>query len=173
MLNFNIVDLSNLRWRVFVVAGLLSLLTAAIAIAQPRTRTVNSLATPQSEEPNKTGSPPYSDYKGVRLGTTAEESRHKLGEPKDKGDEQDFYIISDKETLQIFYDKAHKVSAISIDFMGGDAPTPRLVLGSDLAAKPDGSMYKLVRYPKAGYWISYSRTAGDSPLVSITIQKSQ
>ena len=67
----------------------------------------------------------------------------------------------------------HKVVAISIDFMGGlnDAPSPKQVLGADIEAKPDGSIYKLVRYPKAGYWVSYNRTAGDSPLVSITMQK--
>jgi hypothetical protein len=28
-----------------------------------------------------------------------------------------------------------------------------------------------VRYPKEGYWVSYSRTAGDTPIISITIQK--
>jgi hypothetical protein len=30
-----------------------------------------------------------------------------------------------------------------------------------------------VRYPKAGFWVSYSRTAGDTPIVTIQIQKMQ
>jgi hypothetical protein len=51
--------------------------------------------------------------------------------------------------------------------------TPQQVFGEDFETKPDGSKHKLVRYPKAGYWVSYSRTAGDTPIVTITIQKLQ
>jgi hypothetical protein len=45
------------------------------------------------------------------------------------------------------------------------------VLGAEAGAKTDGSIYKLLRYPKAGYWVSYSRTAGSSPTTTITMQK--
>jgi hypothetical protein len=38
--------------------------------------------------------------------------------------------------------------------------------------KPDGSMYKLVRYEQLGFWVSYNRTASDSVvIVTITLQK--
>jgi hypothetical protein len=37
-------------------------------------------------------------------------------------------------------------------------------------AKPDGTLYKLVQYPEAGYWVAYSRTAGDAPFTIITMQ---
>jgi hypothetical protein len=65
------------------------------------------------------------------------------------------------------------VTTISVDFMkvGPDVITPQQVFGADFETKPDGSKHKLVRYPKAGCWVSYSRTAGDAPIVSITIQK--
>jgi len=71
------------------------------------------------------------------------------------------------------YDKKGAVSAISIDFMTGanGIPAPKSVLGADIEGKPDGSMFKMVRYPKAGYWVSYSRTAGDSPTITIMMQK--
>ena len=112
------------------------------------------------------------DFKGVSLGMSADEVRHKLGSPKDKADDQDFYVFNDKLTAQVLYDKSHKVVTISADFIGGsDAPTPKSVFGSDIEAKPDGSIYKMVRYPKAGCWVSYNRTAGDTPLVTVTIQK--
>ena len=55
--------------------------------------------------------------------------------------------------LPFLYDKAtRKVTAISIDFMNGasEVITPQQVFGADVEAKPDGSKYKLVRYPKAG-----------------------
>ena len=117
--------------------------------------------------------PVFREYRGVQLGMTAEEARKKLGKPSDKGEEQDFYIFSERETAQIVYDKAHKVTVLSVDYSSGapDVPTPKTVTGTDIEAKPDGSMHKMVRYPKAGFWVSYSRTAGDSPMISITIQK--
>jgi hypothetical protein len=117
--------------------------------------------------------PLFSEYKGVRIGMTADEARKKLGEPQDKSDEQDFYVISEKESAQVFYDKAKKTYAISINYLGGgsETPAPKGVLGSEIEAKPDGSLYKMVRYPKAGYWVSYSRTAGTDPLTTVTIQR--
>ncbi|HEX8475898.1 MAG TPA: hypothetical protein VF666_17865 [Pyrinomonadaceae bacterium] len=117
--------------------------------------------------------PPFREYKGVRLGMSADEARKKLGDPADKSDAQDFYAFSDQETAQVFYDASKKVSALAIVFVGkqANAPTAKTVLGMDVEAKDDGSVHRLERFPKAGYWISYSRTAGDSPLVTITMQK--
>jgi len=104
---------------------------------------------------------------------SADEARKKLGNPRDKSADQDFYIFNDTQTLQVFYDKAGAVTAISIDFMSGasSVPSAREVLGTDAEKKPDGSVYKMLRYPKAGYWVSYSRTAGDTPTITITMQK--
>jgi hypothetical protein len=118
-------------------------------------------------------SPIFHEYRGIQIGWLADDVRKKLGAPADKGEEQDFYTFGEKETCQILYDKVtKKVTAISVDFMTGasDVITPQQVFGSDFETKPDGSKHKLVRYPKAGYWVSYSRTAGDSPIVTITIQ---
>ena len=120
--------------------------------------------------------PVFLDYRGVKLGSLADEVRKKLGNPANKGDEQDYYVFNEKETCQVLYDKAtRQVTAISVDFTNGarEVITPEQVFGADFEAKPDGSKYKLVRYPKAGYWVSYSRTAGDTPIVTITIQKLQ
>jgi len=143
---------------------LFSLLVPSSLMAQTRNR-----AAPAAEE-----EPAFHEYKGVQIGWLAEDVRKKLGSPADKGEEQDFYVFNDKETAQILYDKAtHKVTAISVDFMSGATGiiTPQQVFGADIEAKADGSKYKIVRYPKVGYWISYSRTAGDTPIVTVTIQK--
>lgn len=118
--------------------------------------------------------PIFHDYRGVQIGWLAEDVRKKLGTPADKGDEQDFYMFGEKETAQILYDKAtRKVTAISVDFVNGATGvlTPQQVFGTDIEAKPDGSKYRMVRYPKAGYWLSYNRTAGESPIVTVTLQK--
>ena len=117
--------------------------------------------------------PLFTDFKGVRIGMSTDEARKKLGSPRDKGDDQDFYLYNDTQAVQVFYDKAKTVTAISIDYMSGAnaIPTPKDVVGSEPETKADGSAYKLVRYPKAGFWVSYSKTAGNSPTITITLQK--
>lgn len=118
--------------------------------------------------------PAYVEYKGVRLGMEASEVRKKLGDPKDKGDTQDFYVFSEKEMAQFYYDKG-KVTAVAVNYMGtaSGAPLPKVVLGTEIEAGADGAMHKLIRYPEAGYWVSYSRTAGADPLITVTMQKIQ
>lgn len=117
--------------------------------------------------------PAFSDFRGVSIGTHADEARKKLGNPREKGAEQDFYMFGDNQAVQVFYDKAGAVNAIAIDFMSGARaiPTCKDVLGAEVEKKTDGSVYKLIRYPKAGYWVSYSRTAGAEATVTITMQK--
>lgn len=117
--------------------------------------------------------PVFQDYRGIKLGSLADEVRKKLGNPANKSDEQDYFIFDENERAQVFYDKDRQVTAISVDFMTGASQiiTPQQVFGADIEAKSDGSKSKLVRYPKAGCWVSYNRTAGDKPIISVTIQK--
>jgi hypothetical protein len=142
--------------------------TAQTTGQKSRTPMANSL-----KEAGATQHPLYGEYKGVRIGMTADEARAKLGVPEMKGDDQDFYMFADTETAQIAYNAAHKVVCISIDYMGGvGAPDYRNVVGAGIDVKPDGSMYKLVRYEQLGFWVSYNRTASNSVVtVTITIQK--
>ena len=122
----------------------------------------------------KPDDPLFMDFKGVRIGMPTDEARKKLGSPKDKSDDQDFYIFNDTQEVQVYYDKlTKKVTAISIDFVSGanQIPTAKEIIGSEIDAKADGSRYKMVRYPKAGYWVSYSRTGGKEPRTTITMQK--
>ncbi len=131
--------------------------------------------TQAQQKANRVEPAAFQDYRGIQLGMLADEVRKKLGEPKDKGDEQDFYMFGDTETAQIVYDKTHKVITISADFLnpGTTVPTSKQVFGAEVEAKADGSVYKMVRFPKAGYWVSYNRTGGTSPLTTVTLQKIQ
>ncbi len=117
--------------------------------------------------------PTFKEYKGVRIGMTADEVRQKLGTPELKDKTEDLFLISDVEMVQVVYDKDGKASAISITYSNKNdsAPTALSVLGEEVAAGADGRIYKLVRYPTVGYWVAYSRTAGDAPIVSITMKK--
>lgn len=124
--------------------------------------------------PAKAAEPLYREYRGVALGMSAADVRAKLGSPEEKSDEMDFFIFSNTERARVYY-KDGKASAVIATYIGKDAtaPAPAAVLGEEIEAKPDGSMYKMTPYPQAGYWVAYSRTAGDAPLVMITMQKSR
>lgn len=151
-----------------VCATLLTLAIFSICSAQGQIATVVNSSTSKAAA----NAPVYTDYRGVAIGMTANEVRSKLDDIK-KGSSQDFVVFSDFESAQIYYDDKNKVTAISIDYTGDSskAPTPETVLGASLQAKPDGSMYQLNRYPEAGYWVSYNRTAGDKPIVTVTLQR--
>jgi len=123
--------------------------------------------------PIPAATPVYTGYKGVKVGMSDEEARKLLGNPKEKSDGQDYFVYSDNETAQVQYDATHKVTTVSVTYLGKSSsiPTPKAVFGEDVEAKPDGSIFKQVRYPKDGITISYNKTGGDDPLVMITVQK--
>ena len=143
---------------------LITMLGSIVVNAQPQKGRA-ALADPRVTQPA------LSEYKGVRLGMTAQEARAKLGQPAVKGDDQDYFVFSETETAQVAYDQGHKVVTISIDYFNGvGAPDSQSVVG-DIQPRPDGSLYKIVRRQSEGFWVSYSRTAGTVPMVTITIQK--
>ena len=141
--------------------AIISLFACLAAGAQPRQNA-------QGED-----RPLFAQFHGVSIGMPADEVRKKLSGLSDKSDDLDIFTINDNHSVQVYYDKGKTVTAISIDFMSGanDAPAPKDVIGSEADVRPDGSSYKMVRYPKAGYWVSYSKTAGNSPTITITMQK--
>jgi hypothetical protein len=121
----------------------------------------------QSDEP-----PLYTNYKGVQIGMSIDEARKKLGEPADKNTGQDFYEFSPDEMAQVSYDASGVVTAIAVTyFKASDAPTAKNVLGVDIEPQLNGNLYKLIRYPKAGYWVSYSRTEGDPTVITLSMTK--
>lgn len=116
--------------------------------------------------------PLFNEYKGVRLGMTANEVRTKLGEPAVKDTQVDYYVFSETEAAQIVYDAESKVKVISADYTNGTgAPPPAAVVGGELETQPNGSLYKIVHYEGQRFWVSYSRTTGAAIIVTITIQK--
>lgn len=115
----------------------------------------------------------YGSYKGISVGMKADEVRSKLGKPRDTSDSEDYFVFSDNETAQVLYDTDHTARVISANYIGNvsAAPKPKDVFGADVEAKPDGSISKMVKYPKRGFWVSYVRTGGDDPMIIVTIQK--
>jgi hypothetical protein len=147
------------------IGSLLLLLMGAIAKGQSKTP-----ATKVSKAHSQIQQPLYREYRGVRLGMTAAESRAKLGEPAMKSDEQDFYVVSANETAQIAY-TAQKVVMISTDYAGGvGAPDYQSVVGEGpLEQRPNGSLFRRVLNDSERFWVSYNKSASIVPVVTITI----
>ncbi len=145
---------------VFFVIGVILLLLFGV-IASGQTKTAKGYSQVQQ--------PLYKEYRGVRLGMTAVETRAKLGEPAMKSDEQDFYVFSANETAQIVY-TGQKVVTISTDYIGGvGAPDYKSVVGEELLQKPDGSWFRMALYDSERFWVSYYKSASVEPVVTITI----
>jgi len=112
----------------------------------------------------------YREYRGVRLGMTAAETRAKLGTAALQSDDQDYYVISANETTQIMYNAAQKVVMISTDYTNGaGAPDYRSVVGEKILQKPDGSLFSMVRNDAERFWVSYNKSATVVPVVTITL----
>lgn len=139
----------------FILGVILLLMLAIVAKGQTRHSQIQQ--------------PLYMEYRGVRLGMTADEARAKLGVPAMKSDDQDFYVFSTNETAQILY-ADQKVVTISADYMGGvGAPDYKSVVGESLQERPDGSLFRMVIYDSKRFWVSYNKSASEMPVVTITI----
>ena len=148
----------------YAIGVILLLLLGVIASGQTKTEAMKV-----ARGYSQVQQPLYREYRGVRLGMTAAETRTKLGEPAMKSDEQDFYVFSANETAQIVY-TGQKVVTISTDYTGGvGAPDYKSVVGEALLQKPDGSWFRMVLYDSERFWVSYYKSASLEPVVTITI----
>lgn len=164
--------------------GLLLAAVCALGIAQAKAGAKQTTVKPQEQQTQATtgktatpmaadtvSEPVYKDYKGVTLGMTADEARRKLDAPDTKEKKQDVIQVDDNEMVSLYYDKDAKVRVISVIYTGRNAPTDMAVLGETVAPDANGRIHKRKVYPQAGYRIAYSRSAGDSPTVTVTMQK--
>ena len=128
-----------------------------------------------AQNSNKKVLPVWQSYKGIQIGMTADEVRAKLGAAKSEDETGFFYIFSETENAQFLLDKDKKVRTVSVVFTADNIASPKFadVFGNtaEMEAKPDGSIFKMVRYEDAGYWVSYSRMAGEKAMVVVMIQK--
>jgi hypothetical protein len=129
----------------------------------------------QTTGAKKDNLPVWQNYKGVAIGMTAVEVRQKMGAPKTETADDLTYVVSDTENAEIMLDTAKKVRAVMVMFSEDHQNSPKFeeIFGKSATteAKSDGSVYKLVRFPDAGYWVSYSRQAGVKAMVIVMMQK--
>jgi hypothetical protein len=155
-----------------LVSGVLALVLAWSTAPQVAAQQAAGAQADEAAGEASSAAPLIKDYKGVRLGMTADEARKTLGGGEAVKEKRDVFMLSDNEMAQLYFDKDGKLQAVSVTYLPkGTAPTAAAVLGADVPAGADGRVYKLIRYPEAGYWVSYNRTAGDAPVVTVTMTK--
>lgn len=175
------INWENSRAAMLLQTGLILVLLfgAATAFGQTtdntQTATTNKTEMQTSETPKTVMMPILKNYKEVKIGATDDEVREHLGKKAVIDDKDGFFYQFDNEMAQIRLDADKKVRLIAITYMNDNKNALQFadVFGADVTAEPsaDGSVYKLMRYPEAGYWVTYSRTAGDKPTVTVTMQK--
>lgn len=160
-----------MNFRIFLIASCVLTILVSLAASGP----VFAQNSKAAVTPPAQARAAFTGYKGVMIGTPMADVRLKLGEPKEKSDVQDYFVVSEGETAQILYDTDKTVKVISTSYFGAamTPPAAKDLFGTDVEAAANGAINKVVKYPKAGYWISYIRTGGDDPMVMITIQKMQ
>jgi hypothetical protein len=158
------------KFSYLVVCSILVLVGIAVANGQTQIANKANITKFHSVEVQQ---PIYREYRGVRLNMTIEEARAKLGAAQFRSDDLDYYIFSTSESAQIAY-KANKVVTISVDFTAGvGAPDYKTVVGTGLLLeRTDGSSYRMVEYDAEGFWVSYNKSAGTVPVITITLQVS-
>lgn len=157
----------------FALATLGVLVVLSVVQAQTPARRAPQRPQAAAPAPAPQETPVFRDYRGVTVGASMQDVRARLGQPAEAQNRQDFYVFSAAESVQIFYDAQNAVMGLSINYLGegSGAPTPEQVLGSSITPNADGSLYKVVRYEGARFWVAYSRTAGEQPLVTIALQR--
>ena len=162
--------------RILVIATAIFFAFSAVS-AQTNDQNNSAVATniQKSESAVKPAAIPYLDnYRDVKIGAAADDVIDKLGKPKFKDDSGFLFDLSKNETLQIKLGPDSKVITVAAIFSEETAaPTFTDVFGPTATPDPraDVSIYKMVRYPEAGFWISYYKGAGKDATVAVTIQK--
>jgi hypothetical protein len=163
----------------FILISFFLLILLALPILC-QTSEPESAAVSTTEKPTETkqpqASPAVKDLRGITIGMSADEIKDKLGKPESSDGTTMYFTLDNGESVQIGLDKDNKAILIADIFSGKDAKSPDLddIFGTEVEspAGADGKVYKMVRYPTAGYWISYSRLDLKSgPMTTVTMQK--
>ena len=117
--------------------------------------------------------PAMTEFRKAGIGTTAADLKQAWGKPEVEDKTGFIYQFSDKEMAQVALDGDQKVDTIAVTFQdGAGAPKPEDVFGpgEKIERKGGGGVFHMVRYPEAGYWVSYF-SQGDGKAVIITYKK--
>lgn len=119
--------------------------------------------------------PAITSLGGVSLGMSADEARAKLGKADASDKAGMLFTPSGTQSVQIGLDDTGTVRTIAYIYSDGDSAAPSFedVFGPNVPKpEPGAQLYKMVTYPDAGFWLSYSRSeVGGKPMTVITMRR--
>ena len=117
--------------------------------------------------------PAMREFRKASIGIMAEDLKKAWGKPAVEDNTGYIYEFSEKEMAQVSITEDKKVDAIAVTFRDGTgAPKAEEVFGpkEKIERKENGSVFHMVRYPEAGYWVSYL-SQGPGKMVIVTYKK--
>ena len=173
---FSLIVISMFRSRILAIfLSVLCVAVTAAAQAANKSATIQAVNVKTEAPAKRAGSgAAFAEYRKVVIGTEASAIKEMWGDPKIEDADGFLYELSESEMAQIVIGPDKKVKAISITYADGKgAPAFGEVFGDGVKPekKENGTVYRMVRYPEAGYWVSYYAGSGDKPSVTVTIQK--
>jgi len=117
--------------------------------------------------------PAMTEFRKASIGIAADDLKKAWGKPGVEDDTGFIYEFSEKEMAQVSITGDKKVDAIAVTFRDGTgAPKVEEVFGPNekIERKGNGSVFHMVRYPEAGYWVSYL-SQGPGKMVVLTYKK--
>ena len=119
--------------------------------------------------------PAIKGLREVTLGMTVEQVKDTLGKPDVEDKTGLFFTPTKTESVQIGLDPKGTVRTIAVIYSEGDKNAPDFedIFGPKVE-KPEtkDTVYKMVRYPEAGYWVSFSLSnPGSKPTTRVTMRR--
>ena len=117
--------------------------------------------------------PAMAEFRKAGIGISSEDLKKSWGKPEVEDATGFIYEFSEKEMAQVSITPDKKVDAIAVTFRDGTgAPKAEEVFGptEKIERKENGSVFHMVRYEQAGYWVSYL-SQGAGKMVILTYKK--
>ncbi len=166
--------MSHTLWNVVSASGKQSIMTVASMLVFGLV-TVGQEPTPVPGSGVQRDAPFVSQLKGISIGMTPDEVVEKLGKPKSSDDAGMLFSLAKNEMAQIGVGPKGKVRTIALIYEDGNDNAPSLndIFGPGVEPieNENGSIYKMVRYEKEGFWMAFSRSGDKKPLTTVMIRK--
>ena len=135
----------------------------AVSAIKPKPPAANPTATAKTIP-----MPAMAEFRKASIGISSDDLKKAWGKPEVEDNTGFIYEFSEKEMAQVVITPDKKVDAIAVTFRDGTgAPKAEDVFGpaEKIEKKENGTVYHMVRYPEAGYWVSYLSQGEGKPVI--------
>ncbi|HZS07637.1 MAG TPA: hypothetical protein VFD58_22570 [Blastocatellia bacterium] len=151
-------------------------ITFALALSATPALYAQTPASPERQQaPTQAAQPAppvLHEYRGVRLGLTAEQVRGVMGKASRTGEGMDEFKLGDGDLITVYYDAKGAVRTIELYFTdAARAPAWTEVVGNaEIQSQPSGSKFARVVVSDENFWVTMYRSKSGT-VTTITISR--